>query len=237
MQTWLSVLLMLAALCLITCDATDAEADSWSSKSQRLAQATPLPGTAGPPSNANGPPGFYWWRGDCYYRNPNNSWQRVQPSYCDATLTCIHPVFTEERRLLHTLDGRQNRTQEVIQAIMYLRKKYCVFVQGQLTQDQEIPLEDNCKQYSGILRGERVYWGDCNTSGPLGPPTSAPSISANPPPRTKTDLSQYSRHPGCYKYKSAQECEQMRAVMRNAIARGTHTAQDYAGATYCGCGP
>ena len=164
MKTWLSVLLMLAALFMIASErATDAQAESWSSKSQRLAQSSPLPGTGGPPSDANGSPGYYWWRGDCYYRYPNSSWLRVPSSYCatPATLTCLRPVFTEERRLLHTLDGSQNRTQEVIQAIMDSRKKYCVFVQEQLTQDREISLEDKCKQYSGILRGENgalVAW-------------------------------------------------------------------------------
>jgi hypothetical protein len=70
-------------------------------------------------------------------------------------------------------------------------------------------------------------------------PSTGPSVPRehSTPQGPKVNLAQFSRHEGCYKYKSAAECGAMRRVMRNAIAVGTHTAQDYAGATYCGCGP
>ena len=84
------------------------------------------------------------------------------------------------------------------------------------------------------------------TAAPVGPkagteqkkgakPDVGPS-DINPAEMRKSNLAQFSRHQGCYKYRSAAECEASRRVMRNAIARGK-AAQDYAGATYCGCGP
>jgi len=59
------------------------------------------------------------------------------------------------------MDGTQKKTDEVADAINYLRAKYCREIEGNPVSEQEAHLSDNCYQYTGIFRGERVYWGAC----------------------------------------------------------------------------
>lgn len=78
------------------------------------------------------------------------------------TLICTHPVFTEERRLLATVDGSPGRTQYVGGAIGYLYRRYCRDIEEELQASDVERIGDNCIQYSGIFRGEKVYWGQCH---------------------------------------------------------------------------
>lgn len=78
-----------------------------------------------------------------------------------ATLICTHPVFTEELRLVRTIDGTSERTSYVADAINYLRQKYCRTITEKLSYSEAVPLGDDCTQYSGPFRGETVYWGQC----------------------------------------------------------------------------
>jgi hypothetical protein len=80
------------------------------------------------------------------------------------TSICTKPVFTEIRRLSVTIDGTPAKTKEVADAINYLNATYCreIETEGRLTSDQASNVGDNCWQYSGIFRGERVYWGQCS---------------------------------------------------------------------------
>lgn len=93
---------------------------------------------------------------------------RLQASFCDAvkevtkTLICTHPVFTEERNLLSTVDGSQERTEYVATAIVYLYRRYCRDTEEELLFDEQLPVGDNCTQYAGMFRGEKVYWGQCH---------------------------------------------------------------------------
>jgi hypothetical protein len=78
-----------------------------------------------------------------------------------GTLICIHPVFTEETRLVDTLDGSEARTNYVAEAINYLRLEYCRKSNGIIAADQSTNIGHQCYQYSGPFRDERVYWGEC----------------------------------------------------------------------------
>ena len=80
------------------------------------------------------------------------------------TLICTHPVFAETRKLTATIDGTPQKTKEVADAINYLQAKYCreIEMEGRITSDQDTNVGDNCWQYSGVFRGERVYWGQCS---------------------------------------------------------------------------
>jgi hypothetical protein len=88
-------------------------------------------------------------------------------SFCDTvkevveTLICTHPIFTEEERLRTSLFDDPNNVQQVAAAIAYLHNKYCRTVQDDLISDQSEHVVENCYQYSGMYRGERVYWGRC----------------------------------------------------------------------------
>jgi hypothetical protein len=92
---------------------------------------------------------------------------RMEVSFCDnvkeivKTVVCTNPVFAEEHRLRATIDGTQQRTDEVAEAINHLNAKYCREVEDDLVSDQKANIGDNCWQYSGLFRGERVYWGEC----------------------------------------------------------------------------
>jgi hypothetical protein len=91
----------------------------------------------------------------------------IQASFCDSvkeivrTIICTQPVFAEERKLHTKIDGTPQRTEEVAAAINYLRAKYCRETEETLRSDREMNVGDNCYQYSGFFRGERVYWGQC----------------------------------------------------------------------------
>jgi hypothetical protein len=79
-----------------------------------------------------------------------------------STDICIHPVFTEVKKLEAELRDHPEKLQfDVDDAITYLRLKYCRSWDGPLTADTSTPLGDNCFQYSGMFRGELVYWGEC----------------------------------------------------------------------------
>jgi hypothetical protein len=84
------------------------------------------------------------------------------------TIICIHPVFTEEKRLENLIFSAgdaptaQASGRYVAEAVKYLRDQYCRPIEGTLTADQRTAIPDtNCYQESGIFRGERVYWGEC----------------------------------------------------------------------------
>jgi hypothetical protein len=79
-----------------------------------------------------------------------------------STLICIHPVFAEEQRLRGSIDGTEERTNEIAEAINYLHAKYCRVIEEELSYDSKEYTADNCFQYTGIFRGERVYWGQCH---------------------------------------------------------------------------
>jgi hypothetical protein len=92
----------------------------------------------------------------------------IEASFCDTfkevakTLICTHPVFTEERRLLSTFDGTRARAESIGAAIAYLYQRYCRDIEEELVIDGRIHVGDNCTQYSGMFRGETVYWGSCS---------------------------------------------------------------------------
>lgn len=92
----------------------------------------------------------------------------IQASFCDSvrevakTLICTKPVFTEERRLLSTVDGSQARTEYVAAAILYMYQRYCRDIVENVSSDAEVPVGDTCTQHSGLFRGEKVYWGQCH---------------------------------------------------------------------------
>ena len=76
-------------------------------------------------------------------------------------LICLRPMFEEEVRLRQMLDGTSGRTADVAEALQYLRERLCRITREPLEADSEIHVADNCYQYSGVHRGERVYWGAC----------------------------------------------------------------------------
>jgi len=92
----------------------------------------------------------------------------IQASFCDSvrevvkTLICTQPVFTEERRLLSTVDGSQARTEYVAAAIAYLYQRYCRDIREAVSYDEQVYVGDTCTQYAGMFRGEKVYWGQCH---------------------------------------------------------------------------
>jgi hypothetical protein len=79
----------------------------------------------------------------------------------DSTLICLQPVFSEEQRLKQLINGNHATTLWVAQAINYLRAKYCLQASGTPEHDSSTQVAETCFQYSGIYRGERVYWGGC----------------------------------------------------------------------------
>lgn len=93
--------------------------------------------------------------------------QQVKPtqvnpaqSETQVTFVCIRRIFPEEERLMSTIDGSEQRTNEVVQAITYLRAKFCRNVQSQfLKVDYQVARGERCGEYSGLYLGERVYWG------------------------------------------------------------------------------
>ncbi len=94
---------------------------------------------------------------------------KIAGSFCDSvkeiveTLICTHPVFAEERRLHERILNDPSSVGQVAAAIAYLRDKYCRTIQEKPQYDQSEPVDENvnCNQYSGMFRGERVYWGEC----------------------------------------------------------------------------
>ena len=95
---------------------------------------------------------------------------QVRVAVCDTvmevvtTMICTQPVFAETRKLNSAIDGTSQKTNEVAAAINYLHAKYCreIETEGRLTSDRDSNVGDNCWQYSGLFRGERVYWGQCS---------------------------------------------------------------------------
>ena len=76
---------------------------------------------------------------------------------------CIHPVFLEENRLRSMVDGNPSTTEQIAAAINHIRAKYCREIQGKPTDDiRQVQVAETCFQYSGLYRGERVYWGRCH---------------------------------------------------------------------------
>jgi hypothetical protein len=80
----------------------------------------------------------------------------------ESTLICLHPVFTEERKLQAKIDGQPSSTEWIAAAINHLRGKYCRTIERKPVVDRKEALENgSCYQESGIYHGERVYWGGC----------------------------------------------------------------------------
>jgi hypothetical protein len=79
----------------------------------------------------------------------------------DPTLICLRPVFMEELRLRDRIDGNRATTIWVAQAINHLNAKYCRLVDVMPQQDDSVYVKHSCVQYTGIFRGERVFWGKC----------------------------------------------------------------------------
>ncbi len=81
----------------------------------------------------------------------------------NSTAICIRPIFEQEMKLRALIDGSPKKTKEIAEAIVYLRSEFCRSTDEQLTTDKDVFVEgsDNCHQYTGLLRGERVYWGEC----------------------------------------------------------------------------
>lgn len=78
------------------------------------------------------------------------------------TTICIRPMFQQELKLKGFIDGTDDRTQEVGEAIVYLRDQFCRTTHEVLMADRQQHVTDNCFEYSGIFRRERVYWGKCH---------------------------------------------------------------------------
>lgn len=79
-----------------------------------------------------------------------------------STTICIRPVFEQELKLQGHIDGTEDRSQEVAEAIIYLRDQFCRTTHEVLMADRQQHLGGNCLEYSGIFRRERVYWGECH---------------------------------------------------------------------------
>jgi tetratricopeptide (TPR) repeat protein len=89
-------------------------------------------------------------------------WEHPRPPERDpSTLICLHPVFTEEMRLRDQIDGNRSTTIRIAQAINYLNAKYCRLVAEIPEHDGWLGVKDNCFQFTGMFRGERVFWGAC----------------------------------------------------------------------------
>jgi hypothetical protein len=91
----------------------------------------------------------------------------ISEAFCDAVieqqkaLICVRPTFEQETKLRAMIDGSDARTREVADAILYIRDRFCRTTTDTMVSDTETHLSDNCYQYSGLFRGERVYWGQC----------------------------------------------------------------------------
>jgi hypothetical protein len=91
----------------------------------------------------------------------------ISEAFCDTvveqqkTVICIRPTFAQEMKLRATIDGSSERTKEVADAIIYIRDRFCRTTTEKMVSDTETHVGDNCYQYSGLFRGERVYWGQC----------------------------------------------------------------------------
>jgi len=91
----------------------------------------------------------------------------ISEAFCDTvveqqkTVICIRPTFAQEMKLRATIDGSSERTKEVADALIYIRDRFCRTTTEKMVSDTETHVGDNCYQYSGLFRGERVYWGQC----------------------------------------------------------------------------
>ena len=85
----------------------------------------------------------------------------VPPNLGPTVTICVRPTFEQEMKLRSLIDGSPEQTQEVAQAILYLRDQFCRTTHENLVAQSETHVGDNCFQYTGLYRGERVYWGMC----------------------------------------------------------------------------
>ncbi len=83
----------------------------------------------------------------------------AEPREGQKTLICVRRVFGETQKLLGTVDESQERARFVAQAILYLEGKYCRETDVTMAEDSSEHIGDNCYEYSGMFRGERVFWG------------------------------------------------------------------------------
>jgi hypothetical protein len=93
--------------------------------------------------------------------NKDYYWERLNPlKHAPSTLICLHPVFTEEMKLRDQIDGNRSTTIRIAQNINYLNAKYCRLAERP-EHDGWLRVKDICFQYTGMFRGERVFWGAC----------------------------------------------------------------------------
>jgi hypothetical protein len=100
------------------------------------------------------------------YKSVTTGSYRLTSFSFPSTLICLHPVFAEELRLLQEFDGNQSTAVRIVQNINYLRAKYCRLVHEILRSDGDALIKENCFQYTGMFRGERVFWGACDGQKP-----------------------------------------------------------------------
>jgi uncharacterized protein len=88
---------------------------------------------------------------------------QVSPGASPRRIVCVRPIFEQEMQLRTKIDGTPKRTQDVAEAIVYLRNEFCRSTTELMTPDQVVPIANaqNCYQNTALLRGERVYWGFC----------------------------------------------------------------------------
>jgi hypothetical protein len=77
------------------------------------------------------------------------------------TTICARPLLEQELKLQRLIDGSDERTKEVADAIVYLRSQFCRTTDDALLADSQQHVTENCHQFSGLFRGELVFWGEC----------------------------------------------------------------------------
>lgn len=77
---------------------------------------------------------------------------------------CIRPIFSDILATCDQLYTNPADVELVANQINRMFVRYCRRSVGDLIADKEDDLSRGygCKQYSGIYRGERVYWGSCD---------------------------------------------------------------------------
>lgn len=88
---------------------------------------------------------------------------RVGPrTNASSVVICIRPVFEQELELRKQIDGSQEKAERIAKAIVYLRNEFCRSISDTPESASSSQIAENCFQYSGTYRGEKVYWGQCH---------------------------------------------------------------------------
>jgi hypothetical protein len=97
------------------------------------------------------------------FQHSGRSIETAQEGPSSPTNVCVQPVYIEEERLRGMIDGNPDTTAEIAEAINYLNTRYCREITAAPTADvRSVHVSNNCFQYSGLFRGERVYWHRCH---------------------------------------------------------------------------